>query len=132
MEHSHEARLITESLKLGCDNCALHKSPSPSLPWQMPGRGAMDHNKSIPAAWSRRRTRYDPPGLDEAIAAAQGLTDQIENQIAIAAQLIGLSEDEIRNRVLLAHAQTNQSRSALIRGRQTEVVVIKRRSLRAN
>lgn len=92
----------------------------------------MDHNKSIPAAWSRRRTRYDPPGLDEAISAAQGLTDQIENQIAIAAQLIGLSEDEIRNRVLLAHAQTNQSRSALIRGRQTEVVVIKRRSPRAN
>ena len=92
----------------------------------------MDHNKSTPAAWSRRRTRYDPPGLDEAIAAAQGLTDRIESQIAIAAQLIGLSEDEIRNRVLLAHAQTNQSRSALIRGRQTEVVVIKRRSLRAN
>ena len=92
----------------------------------------MDHNKSTPAAWSRRRTRYDPPSLDEAIAAAQGLTDQIENKIAIAAQLIGLSEDEIRNRVLLAHAQAHQSRSALIRGRQTEVVVIKRRSPRAN
>ena len=92
----------------------------------------MDHKQSIPAAWSRRRTRYDPPGLDEAIAAAHGLTDQIESQIAIAAQLVGLSEDEIRNRVLLAHAQANQSRSALIRGRQTEVVVIKRRSPRAN
>ena len=92
----------------------------------------MDHKKSIPAAWHRRRTRYDPPGLDEAIAAAQGLTDQIESQVAIAAQLIGLSEDEIRNRVLLAHAQANQSRSALTRGRQTEVVVIKRRSPRAN
>jgi hypothetical protein len=123
---------MTDSLKLGCDNCALHKSPSRSLPWQMPGRGAMDHKKSIPAAWSRRRTRYDPPGLDEAIAAAQGLTDQIESQIAIAAQLIGLSEDEIRHRVLLAQAQANQSRSALTRGRQTEVVVIKRRSPRAN
>ena len=122
---------MTDSLKLGCDNCALHKSPSRSLPWQMPGRGQWI-KKSIPAAWSRRRTRYDPPGLDEAIAAAQGLTDQIESQIAIAAQLVGLSEDEIRNRVLLAHAQTNQSRSALTRGRQTEVVVIKRRSLRAN
>ena len=92
----------------------------------------MDHKKSIPAAWRRRRTRYDPPDLDEAIAAAQGLTDQIESQVAIAAQLIGLSEDEIRNRVLLAHAQAHQSRSALIRGRQTEVVVIKRRSPRAN
>ena len=92
----------------------------------------MDHNKSIPAAWSRRRTRYDPPGLDEAIAAAQGLTDQVESQIAIAAQLVGLSEDDIRNRVLMAHAQANQSRSALTRGRQSEVVIIKRRSPRAN
>ena len=31
----------------------------------------MGHKKSIPAAWGQRRTRYDPPGLDEAIAAAQ-------------------------------------------------------------
>lgn len=44
----------------------------------------MDHKKSIPAASGRRRTRYDPPGLDEAIAAAQGLTDRIESQITIA------------------------------------------------
>ena len=91
----------------------------------------MDHKKSIPAAWSRRRTRYDPPGLDEAIAAAQGLTDEIESQIAIAAQLIGLPEDEIRGRVLMAQAQTRQSRPALARGRQTEIVVIKRRGPRA-
>jgi hypothetical protein len=132
MEHFREARLITDSLNLGCDNCALHKSLSPSLASWMLRRGTMDRKKGIPAAWSQRRTRYDPPGLDEAIAAAQGLTDQIESQIAIAAQLVGLSEDEIRNRVLMAHAQANQSRSALTRGRQTEVVVIKRRSLRAN
>jgi hypothetical protein len=91
----------------------------------------MDHKKSIPTAWSRRRTRYDPPGLDEAIAAAQGLTDEIESQIAIAAQLIGLSEDEIRGRVLMAQARTRQSRPALARGRQTEIVVVKRRGPRA-
>jgi hypothetical protein len=70
----------------------------------------MDHKKSIPTAWSRRRTRYDPPGLDEAIAAAQGLTDEIESQIAIAAQLIGLSEDEIRGRVLMAQARTRHNK----------------------
>jgi hypothetical protein len=90
----------------------------------------MDHKKSIPAAWSRRRTRYDPPGLDEAIAAAQGLTNRIESQITIAAQLIGLLDDEVRGRVLMAQAQTRQSRPESARGRQTEIVVIKRRGPR--
>ena len=75
---------MTDSLNLGCDNCALHKSPSRSLPWQMPGRGAMDHKKAFLPRGAG--AAHAPPGLDEAIAAAQGLTDQIESQIAIAAQ----------------------------------------------
>lgn len=37
----------------------------------------MDRKKAVPAEWSRRCTRHDPPDLDEAIAAAQGLTDRI-------------------------------------------------------
>jgi hypothetical protein len=45
---------------------------------------------------NRRVTRVDPPALEEAIAAAQGLTDDIESQIEIAAQLMGLPEDEVR------------------------------------
>ena len=91
----------------------------------------MRHNKSIPAAWSLRRTRYDPPGLDEAIPAAQGLTDRVESQIAIAAQLIGLPEDEVRGRVLMVRAQTRQGQPEFARGRQPEIVVVKRRSPRA-
>jgi hypothetical protein len=91
----------------------------------------LGHKKTVPAAWSLRRTRYDPPGLDEAIAAAQGLTDRVENQIAIAAELIGLPEDEVRGRVLMVQAQTRQSRPGLARGRQPEIVVVKRRGLRA-
>ncbi len=90
----------------------------------------MGHKNSTPAAWSLRRTRYDPPGLDEAIAAAQGLTDQVDSQIAIAAQLIGLPEDEVRGRVLMVQAQTRQSRPEIARGRQPEIVVVKRRSPR--
>ncbi len=45
---------------------------------------------------NRRVTRVDPPALEEAIVAAQGLTDDIESQIEIAAQLMGMSEDEVR------------------------------------
>jgi hypothetical protein len=91
----------------------------------------MDRKKAIPAEWSRRRTRHDPPDLDEAIAAAQGLTDRIESQVEVAAQLSGLPEEDVRRRVLMTQAQPGRSRPALARERQTEVVVIKRRGVRA-
>ena len=91
----------------------------------------MDRKKTIPAEWSRRRTRYDPPDLDEAIAAAQGLTDGIESQVEIAAQLSGLPEDEVKSRVLMMRTQSSWKRPGSAQGRQTQVVVVKRRSLRA-
>ena len=91
----------------------------------------MERKKAIPADWSRRRTRHDPPDLDEAIAAAQGLTDRLESQIEIAAQLSGLPEDEVRSRVLMIRTQTSWKRPGPAQGRQTEVVVVKRRGLRA-
>ena len=53
---------------------------------------------------NRRVTRVDPPALEEAIAAAQGLTDDIESQIEIAAQLMGMSEDEVRPVAMTAAA----------------------------
>ncbi|MBF9197576.1 hypothetical protein [Microvirga terrestris] len=51
---------------------------------------------------NRRVTRVDLPAVEEAIAAAQGLTDDVESQIEIAAQLMGMSEDEVRPEVLKA------------------------------
>jgi hypothetical protein len=51
---------------------------------------------------NRRVTRVDPPALEEAIAAAQGLTDDVESQIEIAAQLMGMPEDEVRPAVMKA------------------------------
>jgi hypothetical protein len=92
----------------------------------------MDRKKAIPAEWSRRRTRHDPPDLDGAIAAAQGPTDRIESQVEVAAQLTGLPEEDVRRRVLKTQAQFSRSRPAPAQGRQTEVVVIKRRGLRTN
>jgi hypothetical protein len=43
-----------------------------------------------------RRVRHDPPTLDEAIFAARGLTDDIEEQVAIAAGLMELPAEEVR------------------------------------
>src|SRR5262245_41298441 len=52
--------------------------------------------------YGRRRVRNDVPTLDEAIAAAQGLADEIDAQVEIAASLIGLSHDEVRPALLKA------------------------------
>lgn len=46
--------------------------------------------------YGQRVTRVEPPSLEEAIFAAQGLTDDIEGQIEIASQLMGMPEDEVR------------------------------------
>nr|WP_246777111.1 hypothetical protein [Microvirga sp. VF16] len=88
--------------------------------------------KQTPAEWSRRRTRHDPPALKEAIAAAQGLTGHIEDQIEIAAQLMGLPEAEVRPEVLKAAegAAAVVIGAARVRTRQAPVVVVERRGLR--
>ena len=43
-----------------------------------------------------RRVRHDPPTLDEAIFAARGLTDDVEQQVEIAAGLMELPREEVR------------------------------------
>jgi hypothetical protein len=48
------------------------------------------------------------------------------------ALLIGLPEDEVRGRVLMAQAQIRQGRPEFARRRQTEIVVVKRRGPRTN
>jgi hypothetical protein len=44
----------------------------------------------------RTSLRIDPPTLEEAIFAAQGLTDDVDEQAEIAASLMGLPEAEVR------------------------------------
>lgn len=47
-----------------------------------------------------RRVRRELPTIKEAIAAAQDLTDELEQQVEIAAQLIGKPFDEVRAELL--------------------------------
>jgi hypothetical protein len=47
-----------------------------------------------------RRVRFDPPTMKEAIAAAQGLTGEIEQQAEIAAALIDLPIEDVRAELL--------------------------------
>jgi hypothetical protein len=47
-----------------------------------------------------RRVRHDPPTLDEAIVAAQGLTDQVQQQAEIAASLMNVPVEVVRAELL--------------------------------
>jgi hypothetical protein len=51
-----------------------------------------------------RRVRRDPPTLAEAVAAARGLTDDVQQQVEIAASLMDLPPDQVRAEVLKAAA----------------------------
>ena len=61
-------------------------------------------NKSNNQAWNTkygpRRVRHEEPTLDEAIAAAKGLSDELNQQAEIAASLIGLPPDQVRTELL--------------------------------
>ena len=46
----------------------------------------------------RTSLRFEPPTLEEAIYAAQGLTDDIDGQAEIAARLMGLPEPAVGSR----------------------------------
>ena len=52
-----------------------------------------------------RRVRHDPPTLAEAVTAAQGLTDNLSEQVEIAASLIGLAPEKVRDAVMAAAPQ---------------------------
>ena len=48
----------------------------------------------------RRRVRRDPPTVEEAVVAAQGLTDDLKEQIEIVASLMQVAADEARGAIL--------------------------------
>jgi hypothetical protein len=49
-----------------------------------------------------RRVRRDPPTVAEAVAAARGLTDDVQEQIEIAASLMDLPPEQVKPEVLKA------------------------------
>jgi hypothetical protein len=61
-------------------------------------------SKSNNQAWNTkfgpRRVRHEAPTLQEAIAAAQGLSDELDEQAEIAAALMGLPREQVRAELL--------------------------------
>jgi hypothetical protein len=55
--------------------------------------------------YGARRVRHEPPTLEEAVVAASGLTDDLQQQAEIAASLMELPVDQVRAAVSRAAAQ---------------------------
>jgi hypothetical protein len=71
-----------------------------------------------------RRVRIDLPTLQEAVFAAQGLTDDENEQIEIAAALIGASEQDVRAEI----ARSKTLRQVRVRPRGPSALPVEPRS----
>ncbi len=79
-----------------------------------------------------RRVRHDPPTLEEAIAAAQGLSDEIEEQIEIAAGFMAMPVDAVRAEVLKAAKPVKAPRVVIAPSREgmARTVIVERKPSR--
>jgi hypothetical protein len=78
-----------------------------------------------------RRVRRDPPTVDDAALAAQGLTDDLEGQIDIVTSLMPVSADEARRAILKMRRSKDDTRLTIAgRGGEPRAVVVERKSPR--
>ena len=76
----------------------------------------------------RRRVRRDPPTVEEAVQAAQGLTEELSEQIGIVASLMDVSIDEARGAVLRMGQRKDVNRLTIVgRAGSPRAVVVERR-----
>ena len=91
------------------------------------------NNKAWNTKYGPRRERNDVPTLHEAIVAAQGLSDELEEQVDIAASLMGLPRDQVRAELHKAAAPRKAvAKSVAFVGRVSSprTVVVKRKTAR--
>jgi hypothetical protein len=76
-----------------------------------------------------RRVRHDPPTLAEAIAAARGLTDDVQQQVEIAASLMDLPPEQVKTEVLKAGSPRRELNTVAFVGRPgaPRTVVVERK-----
>jgi hypothetical protein len=79
----------------------------------------------------RRRVRRDPPTIDEAVLAAQGLTDELREQIEIVVSLMNVSVDAARGAILKTGVRKEANRVAIVgRAGAPRAVVVEHRIIR--
>jgi hypothetical protein len=79
-----------------------------------------------------RRVRHDPPTLDEAIVAAQGLTDQVQQQAEIAAALMNVPVEAVRTELLKRMPPRGSEKIVTSSGREgaKRTIIVERKSSR--
>jgi hypothetical protein len=79
-----------------------------------------------------RRVRYDPPTLKEAIFAARGLTDELQQQAEIAAALMDLPLEDVRAELLKSAPPRNTTQIVTSSGREgaARTVIVERKPSR--
>ncbi len=82
--------------------------------------------------YGKRRVRDEPATLEDAIFAAQGMTDDLEGQIEIASSLIDLPREAVKAALVKkAPIRLKTSRIAsTTQGGQTRAVIVERRPTR--
>ena len=79
----------------------------------------------------RRRVRRDPPTVEDAVLAAQGLTDDVDGQVEIVVSLMQVSAEEARGAVLKIGQRKEVSRFTIAgRAGAPRAVVVERRAPR--
>jgi len=89
-----------------------------------------NNNETWQTKYGRRRVREEKPTLAEAIAAAQGLTDDLDEQADFAASLMGLPRDEVRAELTkLAPPRKDAVKSVVFTGSPTapRTIVVERK-----
>jgi hypothetical protein len=83
--------------------------------------------------YGSRRVRHDPPTLEEAIVAAQGLSDELNEQIEIAAGFMDLPVEVVRAEVLKSMLPRHAARVVTTTGREGagRTVIVERKTRRA-
>lgn len=76
-----------------------------------------------------RRVRRDPPTVDDAVLAAQGLTENLEGQIEIVVALMSVPPEEAR-RAVLKMRRPDSRLTIPSRGGLARAVVVERKSPR--
>ncbi|MGD0024602.1 MAG: hypothetical protein ABSC37_08240 [Xanthobacteraceae bacterium] len=79
----------------------------------------------------RRRVRRDPPTVEEAVLAAQGMTDELSEQVEIVASLMQVSAEDARGAVLRMGQRKGVGRVTIAgRAGAPRTVVVERRAPR--
>lgn len=90
-------------------------------------------NEDSDAVWETkdglRRVRRDPPTIEDAVLAAQGLTEDLDGQVEIVVALMSVAADEAR-RVVLKMRRPDTRLTIPSRNGAPRAVVVERKSPR--